>query len=80
MEIINTNNKKTSLYTLDGVAKEIYSYDNTIAINLGSEVHFISTNGWLMKKYISSQEVKNVVICNNFAGIVYRNKVELINL
>ncbi len=80
VEIVNVGSQKTSLYTLDGIAKEIYSYDNVVAINLGSEVHFISTNGWLMKKYTSSQEIKNVVICNNFAGIVYRNKVELINL
>ena len=56
------------------------SYNDKISINLGSEVHFISTNGWLIKRYISSQEIKKIVMCNNFAGIVYRNKIEIVNI
>lgn len=80
IEIFNTNSDKTSLYTLDGVPKEIYSYNDKIGINLGSEVHFIGTNGWLIKKYISSQEIRKIVMCKDFAGIVYRNKIEIINL
>lgn len=80
VEIVNVNNQKTSIYTIDGVAKEIYSYSDTIAINLGSEVHFISTNGWLKKKYISSQEIKKIVLCNNFAGVVYRNKIDIVEM
>lgn len=80
VEIMNTGSKKTSIYSFDSTAKEIYSYDDTIAINVGSEVHFISTNGWLIKKYISSQEVKKVIMCNNFAGIIYRNKIEIVDI
>lgn len=80
VEIINSGNKKTSIYSFNAAAKEIYSYNDSIAINLGSEVHFISTNGWLIKKYISSQEIKRIVIANNFAGIVYRNKIEIVNI
>lgn len=80
VEIINSSSQNTNLYTFDGVARECYSYDDTIALNTGSEVHFISTNGWLIRKYISSQEVKNVVMCNSFAGIVYRNKIEIVNM
>lgn len=80
IEIVNTGNKKTNIYTLDGVSKEIYSYDDAISINLGSEVHFISTNGWLIKRYTSSQEIKKILIANNFAGIVYRNKIEIVNI
>lgn len=80
VEIINPSSKKASIYSFDGVAKQIYSYDDTIAINVGSEVHFISTNGWLIKKYISNQEIRNVVMCNNFAGIVYRDKIEIVDI
>lgn len=80
VEIVSTSSKKTNIYSFDGVAKEIYSYEDVVAINVGSEVHFISTNGWLIKKYISTQEVKKVVLCNNFAGIVYRNKIEIVNM
>lgn len=80
VEIFNTSNKNVSSYILDGTIKDMYSYNNCFAINIGSEVHFIGTNGWLIKKYTSSQEVRSIVICNNFAGIVYRNKIEIVNL
>ena len=80
VEIINTPTKKINIYSFDGVAKECYSYNDTIAVNIGSEVHFISTNGWLIRKYISTQEVQKVIMCNNFAGIIYRNKIEIVNL
>lgn len=80
VEITNTTSKRTSLYTLNGVAKEVFCRDNIIAINIGTEVYFIRTNGWLAKKYISAQEVKSVVVCENIAGIIYRDKIEFIGL
>lgn len=80
VEIMNVLNKKWSLYKFNDVVKEIYCQKDKIAINLGSEVHFIGTNGWLIKKYISSQEIKKIVIGNNFSGIIYRNKIEIVEL
>lgn len=80
VEIMNIANRKINLYTLDGVTKEVYCYDNQIALNLGSEVHFIGTNGWLTKKYISNQEIRKIIMGNNFAGIIYRDKIEIIEL
>lgn len=80
VEIMNTDNKKQTTYTIEGVAKNIYCYDNIIAINLGQEIEFINTNGWLIKNYTSSQEIQGIVITNNLAGIIYREKVEIINL
>ena len=80
IEIINIGNKNVSLYMLDGVVKQIYCNNSKIALNLGSEVQFIGTNGWLIKKYTSNQEVKDIVMCNDFAGIIYRNKIEIVNL
>ena len=80
VEIMGVGSKSISNYVFDGVAKEMYSYNDTIAINLGSEVHFISTNGWLKKKYISSHEIKNIVLCNSFAGIIYRDKIEIVEI
>jgi len=82
VEIINIDNKSTNIYTIDGngTVRSVYSYGNTIAINLGSEVHFIGTNGWLIKKYTSRQEIKDIVISDKFAGIIYRNKIEIVNL
>ena len=80
VEIINVGSKKVTTYELDGVVKETYAYNGKIALNLGSEVHFIGTNGWLIKKYISKQEVRKIVIADSFAGIVYRDKIEIIEL
>lgn len=80
IEITNTSSKKTNLYTLNGVAKEVYSKDDIIAVNIGAEVYFIRTNGWLVKKYISSQEVKSIVVSGNIAGIIYRDKIEFLGL
>lgn len=80
IEITNTANKKTNLYTINGVAKEVYAEDDIIAINVGTEVYFVKTNGWLAKKYISTQEVKNVVVSGKIAGIIYRDKIEFLGL
>jgi len=80
IELVNIANKKTNIYTIDSVVKEVYGYDHHLAINLGSEVHFIGANGWLTKKYNSSQEVRKIVMNSNFAGIVYRDKIEIIEL
>ena len=79
VELMNVGSKKTNIYTIEGATRELYCYGDTIAINLGSEVHFIGTNGWLLKRYTSSQEMKKIVMCDSFAGIVYRDKVEFVN-
>lgn len=80
VEIIDTGSKNQSEYIVEGVAKNVYCYGNIIAINLGQEIEFINTNGWLIKHYTSSQDVQNIVIANSMAGIIYRDKVEIINL
>lgn len=80
IEIKNTNTQKENMYTVEEVVKSVESYKNMIAINLGTEVEFIDTNGWLAKRYTSTQVIRNIVICDGLAGIVYRDKIELINL
>lgn len=80
LEIYNTTNNNSYMYTINGIAKEVYSKYGTICVNLGSEVYFINEVGWLIKKYTSSQEIRNIVMSNNIAGIVYRNKIEFISL
>ena len=80
LEIKNTENEKLVVYTVEGAAKDIYSYNDIIAVNLGQEIEFVNTSGWLLKRYISEQEVQNVVIGNGIAGIIYKDKLEFINL
>lgn len=80
VNIINTENRGTKEYTVDSVAKEVYTYGNIIALNLGTEIEFINTEGWLVKRYIANQEITNIVVSDNIAGIIYRDKIEIINL
>ena len=80
VDIENVSSGSSNLYTMQGTAKEIYSYGEKIAINLGSEVHFINNIGWLIKKYTSSQEIQKIVMSDDIAGIIYGNKVEILSL
>lgn len=80
VNIINSENKSLALYTAESVTKEIYTSNNIIALNLGSEVEFINTSGWLVKRYVAEQEITSIVLSNSIAGIVYRDKIEIINL
>lgn len=76
--ITNIQNNNSSIYTLKGSIKSIYCYDEKIAINNGSEIHFIGLNGWLIKKYSSLSEINNIILGNSIAGIVYKDKVEIV--
>ena len=80
LNIVNSENKSTAIYTAEAVTKEIYTSGDVIALNLGSEVNFVNTSGWLVKKYIAEQEITSIVLSNSIAGIIYRDKIEIINL
>lgn len=78
--IKNIQNDNEIRYEVDGTIKSLQVYDSNIVINLGTEAEFINTLGWLQKKYKSRQEVSNIVLGSSIAGIIYRDKVEIINL
>lgn len=80
LNIINTQNNQTYTYSLEEIAKEMYTSENVIGINVGTEIYFINTNGILIKKYVSKQEITNVIISNNLGLIVYKDKIEMISL
>ena len=62
-----------------GIPKKIYTYNNTVCVNLGTEVLFINSSGWLVKRYKSTQEVRNIVLGDSIAGIIYKDKIEIIS-
>lgn len=80
VNIINADNKTNKEYIVNAVTKEIYTYGDIIALNLGTEIEFINTDGWLVKRYIANQEITNIVVSDNVAGIIYRDRIEIINL
>ena len=80
MQIINSNTKDSNFYAIESVPKSVLVQDNMIAINLGTKAIFINSNGWLVKKYQSSQEIQQILLCNDVAGIVSKNRIEIISL
>lgn len=80
VKIVNTENKNEKEYTINSSIKEISTYGNIIALNLGTEVEFINTGGWLVKRYIANQEITQIAVSDNIASIIYRDKIEIVNL
>ena len=80
VRIINPETLKEKQYISNDIAKAVYTSENKIAINFGTELHIISKNGILLKKYISEKEINDVVMAEGLIGIVYKDKVQIINL
>jgi hypothetical protein len=80
VNIVNSDSLNAITYTTESVTKEIYTSDNIIGLNLGAEIDFINTSGWLVKRYTAEQEITNIVLSSSIAGVVYRDRIELINL
>ncbi len=78
--MINPNTLKNNEYIANNVAKSIQVCENRMAINFGTELHIIDTNGFLVKKYISETEINDIVITNNLVGVIYKDKIQIINL
>ena len=80
LNIVNTSNNQKNIYNFDEVVKEMYARGNIIGVNVGTEIYFINTNGILIKKYTSNQEITNVQISSDLAIVIYKDRVEIINL
>lgn len=80
VKIINSETSKETEYITKNVAKSILTSNNKIAINFGTELHIIDKNGFLVKKYISDSEINNIVMTDALVGIVYKDKIQIINI
>lgn len=78
IDVYDVQSNSPSTYTLDGGIKALYAYNEKMAINTGSEIHFIGLNGWLIKKYSSSSEINTITLGDSVAGVVYKDKVEIV--
>ena len=79
IRIIDPNTKKEREYVTGSIAKSIKTSDNKMAINFGTELHLIDKNGILLKKYISDTEINNIVMTDAVVGIVYKDRIQIIN-
>ena len=80
VNIINTNTLENKEYTLEDTIKKIYTKDDIVAVNTGTKIEFITTNGWLAKRYIATKELSNIVLGEDIAAIIYRDRIEIISL
>lgn len=80
VRIINSETLKEKEYISKDVAKAVYTSDNKIAVNFGTELHIINKYGILLKKYISEIEMNQIVMTEGVIGIVYKDKIQIINL
>ena len=73
--------KSEGLYILNSdLPKSVSVSGNNIALNLGNEIQILNSSGWLLKKYTSSKQIKSLVIGDSIAGVVYKNRIEIISL
>lgn len=80
VKTINPINKKEHTYLLESMPKSLYCNNNIIAVNMGNEIEFINHSGWLIKSFTSKQSFREVVLGNNIAGVIYKDRIEIINL
>ena len=81
INIKDTIGKSDNLYILDNdVPKRLKVTKNLICMNLANEVRIINASGWLLKRYTTKSEIQDIVVSDNIMGIVYNNKIEVINL
>ena len=80
VRIVNPETLKEREYISKDVAKAIETSQNKIAINFGTELHIINKNGILLRKYISELEINDIVMAEGIIGIVYKDKIQIINL
>lgn len=81
INIKNTVGKSDNLYILNNdVPKRLKVTPNLICMNLANEVRVINASGWLLKRYTTKSEIQDIVVSDSIMGIVYNNKIEVINL
>lgn len=78
--IKDTETEKENIYVLNtSIPKKVITSKDVIGMNFGTEVKVINENGWLLKEYKSSKQVKDLVLGDSIAGIIYKDKIEIIN-
>ncbi len=79
VQIIDPSTQKKRQYITENIAKSIKTSANKMAINFGLELHIIDKNGILLKKYVSEREINDIVLTDALVGIVYKDKILIIN-
>ena len=74
---MNTGTRKNHSYIIPSIAKSTVSAGDVIAINLGTEIYYVDTKGWLKKKFVATEEIRDVVVSDRISAIVFRDHIEI---
>lgn len=81
IRIINLSTKKESLYFENlRLIKTLKTSGENIVLNFVNSVQILTKKGWLSKKYTSTKEIKDILVSEYIVGIVYKDKIEIIEL
>lgn len=80
LQFIDVSTLDKKIYTLDKEPKSLKVFGNVVAVNFGTQALFINNSGWLIKDYISSHEIQDIILSNDLAAIVYNDKIEILDL
>lgn len=80
LNLINSENLKINTYLINDTIKKIYCNENITAIDVGNKVEFVNSGAWLEKKFTSHQNIKDIELGKNIATIIYKDRIELIEL
>lgn len=80
LQIIDVDTFNIKTYSLGKEPKSLEVFGNIIAVNFGTQALFINNSGWLIKDYTAYQEIQEIILSNNLAAIVYKDKIEILDL
>ena len=81
LTIEDRKSKFQHLYIIDkDVPKSMVVRGDDIVLNFGDDIKVISKGGKLLKEFKSATEVKDMVLGDGILGIIYQNKIDIVNL
>ena len=81
LKLKSISSSNENIYILNnGLPKTTIAESNFIALNYGTQVYIVNKNGSLKKSYISSQQIKDLIMGSHICGIIYKDKIEIIAL
>lgn len=81
LKFVSLNNNTENLYILDNnLPTQLETSSKLTALNYGNEIDVVNSNGTLKKNYISSQQIKDVVVGESVVGVIYKDKIEIIGI
>ena len=81
LKLKSTTSVGENIYILNnGLPKSIIGKEKYIALNYGNQVYIINKKGAIKKMYVSSQQIKDLIMGSHICGVVYKDKIELISL